>query len=622
MLRVTASPAPTSAGLDPAILDTVRRFWGFAELRPLQAEAIQAALQNRDSLVVLPTGGGKSLCYQTPAAVANRTDIVISPLISLMKDQVDALAACGYPAVAIHSGLSGEERREIRAAALAGRYRLIFVAPERVLSPWFLDLAARLDVQAFAIDEAHCISQWGHDFRPEYRRLAELRHHFPQAGINAYTATATTRVRGDILEQLGLRDPAVLIGAFDRPNLVYRVQSRTSLETQVLEAVQRHNGEAVIVYCISRAETERLSAFLRDRGVKAAPYHAGLDASQRTSTQEAFAREQIDVVVATVAFGMGIDRSNVRCVIHAAMPKSIEHYQQETGRAGRDGLEAECLLLYAPADFQRWQTILRNQAAAGEDGEAGDALESQAALLQEMQRYSAGAGCRHRALAAYFGQDYENERCGACDVCLNERQTLPGASDVARQVLSCIRGLGAAFGIGHVTDVLRGAKVEKITRFGHDSLAEYGALKQHDKAAVRNVLFQLVDLGYLDRSEGDRPVLRLTPSAGPVLSQSEEVNLRQPLAAPTAAAETDQWEGVDRDLFERLRDLRRSLAEERSVPAYVVFGDATLRELARRRPKHVNALRNIRGIGDKKREDLGEVFVAAIRDYLAAQPAG
>ena len=335
------------------ILQAVQQYWGYDQLRPHQMEAITAGLERQDSLVVLPTGGGKSLCYQVPPLVAQRTDIVVSPLISLMKDQVDALKACGYPAAALYSGVSDGDRREIEARAAAGQFRLLFVAPERLLTPGFLSLAKRINVRAFAIDEAHCISHWGHDFRPEYRRLAALKEHFPEASVHAYTATATDRVRQDIVAQLGLRTPRVLVGRFDRPNLIYRAVPRNDLEVQLLDVIRRHAGEAVIIYCISRADTERTAAALQARGIKAAAYHAGLDALSRTRTQDDFATEKLDVVVATVAFGMGIDRSNVRCVIHAALPKSVEQYQQETGRAGRDGLEAECVLFFSSADIRR-----------------------------------------------------------------------------------------------------------------------------------------------------------------------------------------------------------------------------------------------------------------------------
>ncbi len=336
----TASQAPSADGArtaNSAVLDTVRRYWGFDTLRPLQAEAIEAALSGRDSLVVLPTGGGKSLCYQVPPAVSGGTDIVISPLISLMKDQVDGLTESGYAAAALYTGLDGGRRREIERNLLAGKYRLLFVAPERAISPWFLETARQLNVRRFAIDKAHCVSHWGHDFRPEYRQLVLLRRNFPEASIHAFTATATPRVRDDIAQQIGLRDPAVLVGSFDRPNLAYRVIPLVDAYAQAIDVIRRHADEAVIVYCISRKDTENMAAVLKANGIEAEAYHAGLDADIRHRVQDAFAAEQLNVVVATVAFGMGIDRSNVRCVLHAAMPKTIEHYQQESGRAGAMG---------------------------------------------------------------------------------------------------------------------------------------------------------------------------------------------------------------------------------------------------------------------------------------------
>ena len=329
---------------------------------------MRAGLDGRDSLVVMPTGGGKSLCYQVPAELAQRTDIVVSPLISLMKDQVDGLRECGYPAAALYSGMPLHAVQETEEQVAAGRYRLVFVAPERLLTPRFLQLIAPLKVRAFAIDEAHCISHWGHDFRPEYRQLAELKTRFPQASIHAYTATATERVRADIIEQLRLSKPVVLVGTFDRPNLVYRIIPRIDARAQVLEVLRRHPGQAAIVYCLSRNDTESMAEALKATGLRAACYHAGMEADARRQTQDAFSSETLDVVVATVAFGMGIDRSDVRCVIHAAMPKSIEHYQQETGRAGRDGLEAECVLLYSAADVLRWESLIEKSAAESNAG--------------------------------------------------------------------------------------------------------------------------------------------------------------------------------------------------------------------------------------------------------------
>ncbi|HYT58313.1 MAG TPA: RecQ family ATP-dependent DNA helicase, partial [Verrucomicrobiae bacterium] len=422
------------------ILATVRHYWGFSELRPLQEQAIRAGLELRDSLVVMPTGGGKSLCYQVPAELAQRTDIVVSPLISLMKDQVDGLRECGYSAAALYSGMSPEALRQTEEQIAAGRCRLVFVAPERLLTPRFLQFVERLNVRAFAVDEAHCISHWGHDFRPEYRQLAELKNRFPQTSLHAYTATATERVRADIATQLRLKTPVVLVGTFDRPNLVYRVVPRVDARAQALEVLRRHQGKAAIVYCISRNDTESMAAFLQANQLRAAFYHAGMEADERRRTQDAFAAEEIDVVAATVAFGMGIDRSDVRCVIHAAMPKSIEHYQQETGRAGRDGLEAECVLLYSGADVLRWESLIEKSAVDAK--EPAGVIAASRELLDHMRRLCTGVYCRHRKLSEYFGQEYVRPNCEACDVCLNEVEGLADATVTAQKILSCIARAG------------------------------------------------------------------------------------------------------------------------------------------------------------------------------------
>src|SRR5215475_8212210 len=449
-----------------SILETIRRYWGFEQLRPQQAEAIDAALAGRDSLVVLPTGGGKSLCYQVPPAVSGGTDVVISPLISLMKDQVDGLRECGYPAAALYSGMPFDAIRSAEQQIAAGKYRLVFVAPERLLTPRFLQVVDRLQVRAFAIDEAHCISHWGHDFRREYRQLAELKTRFPAASIHAYTATATERVRKDIIQQLRLSNPEQLVGVFDRPNLVYRVIQRFDLDTQVLEILSRHKRQAAIVYCISRKDTENLAGSLQDQGMRAAFYHAGMIADERRKTQDAFAAEQIDVVVATVAFGMGIDRSDVRAVIHAAMPKSIEHYQQETGRAGRDGLEAECVLLYSAADLVRWESLI--EKSASEADAPGEIIEASRNLLDHMRRFCSGVQCRHAKLSQYFGQRLSGRMCEACDVCLNELEGLEDATITAQKILSCVARTGERFGVEHIVDVLLGAQTDRIRRWNHE----------------------------------------------------------------------------------------------------------------------------------------------------------
>jgi ATP-dependent DNA helicase RecQ len=599
------------------LLTVVRRYWGYSELRPLQEQAIRAGLDRRDSLVVMPTGGGKSLCYQVPAELAQRTDIVVSPLISLMKDQVDGLRECGYPAAALYSGMPHHAVQETEEQIASGRYRLVFVAPERLLTPRFLQLIAPVRLGAFAIDEAHCISHWGHDFRPEYRQLAELKTRFPQASVHGYTATATERVRADIIEQLRLSKPMVLVGTFDRPNLVYRVIPRVDARKQVLEVLRRRPGDAAIVYCISRNDTESMAAALKANGLRAAYYHAGMEADARRQTQDAFTSEALDVVVATVAFGMGIDRSDVRCVIHAAMPKSIEHYQQETGRAGRDGLEAECVLLYSAADVLRWESLIERSAA--ESDAATESIAASRELLGHMRRLCTTVHCRHRTLSEYFGQDYSEPKCDACDVCLGEVEGLTDATLTAQKILSCVARAGQQFGAEHIVDVLLGADTERVRRWGHEKLTTYGLLKGTERKSVSNMIYQLIDEGLLERTADQRPVLRLNETSWSVLRSQRTVRLLQlKTKVIKSRVEQESWENVDHDLFESLRNLRRELATERGVPAYILFSDTTLRDMALIRPGSAAALLSIRGVGERKLADLGQRFLDHIAKYCRA----
>ena len=593
----------------------VRRYWGYESLRPLQEEAIQAELQHRDSLVVLPTGGGKSLCYQIPPLMTGRTDLVVSPLISLMKDQVDGLRACGYPAVALYGGLPRVAIRVIEEEIESGRYRLIFVAPERLLAPDFLQLIERLNVRAFAIDEAHCISHWGHDFRKEYRQLAVLKERFPDASIHAYTATATQRVRDDIVAQLQLNDPSVLVGIFDRPNLIYRVIPRIDVHRQVLEVIERHRGEAAIVYCISRKDAEGMALHLQAAGVRAAYYHAGLPAERRRITQEAFSKDQIDVISATVAFGMGIDRSDVRCVIHAAMPKSIEHYQQETGRAGRDGLPAECVLFYSPADVMKWEALIRLSAEGAEAPE--NVITAAFELLGQMRGYCAVPACRHKFLSEYFGQSYEKSNCEACEHCLGEIEADPEATVIAQKILSCVARVEQRFGVVHVVKVLTGANEQSVRRFRHDELSTFGLLQDYDRKKLTNMVFQLIEQGVLDRTPDDRPTLKLNAASWEVLRGERDVQLVRPKTRPLAVTRTEKesWGGVDQELFESLRALRHEIATQRGVPAYIIFGNAALRDMARLRPTTTAEFLQVHGVGEKKLKDFGQRFLAHIEAY-------
>jgi ATP-dependent DNA helicase RecQ len=597
----------------------VARHWGFNSLRPLQEQAMRAALDGRDSLVVLPTGGGKSLCYQAPAVVKGGTTVVISPLIALMKDQVDGLRASGVAAAQLDSSLTDEERFITEHDLAMGAIRLLFVSPERLVSSEFSVKLQRAGVHTFAIDEAHCISHWGHDFRPEYRQLARLREHFPGATVHAYTATATEQVRRDIITQLDLRDCVVLVGDFDRPNLTYRVMARHEELKQVGEILDRHNGEAGIIYCLRRKDVDYLSAALQKRGINALPYHAGMAAEDRSATQEAFRAERCDVVVATVAFGMGIDRSNVRFVLHTAMPKSLEHYQQETGRAGRDGLEAECVLLYSGGDLPTFRSILEKSAA--EPGVDASFLPAALKHLDDMDRYCRGAVCRHRQLVQYFGQSYASENCRSCDLCLGDTEDLPEAGVVAQKILSCIARVKESFGINHVVSILRGEDTENVRKRGHDKLTTYGLLKGHGKPDLRDWIYQMIGQGVLVQQGDDYPLLKLNDASWEVMRGQRKVRLVQAVRRKkgerperSKAAEVS-WEGVDSGLFEVLRTLRRAIATEKAVPPYIIFSDATLRELARARPSSPDRMRAVYGVGETKLRDFGPRFLDLIRSY-------
>jgi ATP-dependent DNA helicase RecQ len=611
---------PSGASSLDDLTEVIRRHWGFAGFRPLQEEAMRAVLDGRDSLVVMPTGGGKSLCYQAPALVRGGTTVVVSPLIALMKDQVDGLQALQIPAVRLDSSQTAAERFAYEQDVRDGAVRLVFVSPERLVLTDFYRLLQDIDVRTFAIDEAHCISHWGHDFRLEYRQLNRLRELFPRAAVHAYTATATERVRRDIITQLALCDPEVLVGNFDRPNLTYRVLPRQNELKQVLEVVERHPDEGGIIYCISRREVDELAASLRKHGVKAVAYHAGLGQDDRRQAQEAFIDEKCDVVVATVAFGMGIDRSNIRFVMHARMPKSIEHYQQETGRAGRDGLDAECVLLYSGGDTFQWRSL--TEKSAQEAGASPDFVASALQHLDHMDRYCRGAVCRHRALVEYFGQAYDPGACGgACDVCLGDTEPVQDALVVAQKILSCVARVNQSFGIGQVSSVLRGEDTENVRRRGHDKLSTYGLLREHGKAAIRDFIYQLIGQGVLLQVGDEYPVLKLNFGSWEVMRGQRTVRLlqlaRKERVEQRARVEGVSWEGVDRELFEVLRALRRRLAGERGWPPYRVFGDVTLRELARVRPSTLDRMRFVTGIGDAKLRDFGQAFFDAINEHCA-----
>jgi ATP-dependent DNA helicase RecQ len=603
------------------LLSVLEQYWGYTTFRPLQREAMEAILGGRDSLVVLPTGGGKSICFQVPALIREDVAVVVSPLIALMKDQVDTLVGNGVPAVCLHSALSVQERAAVVASVRSGRSRLIYVSPERLVGEGaesFHQMLGDRRVSFVAVDEAHCISQWGHDFRPEYRQLAELRDRWPDASLHAFTATATDRVRRDITAQLRLRSPVVLIGSFDRPNLLYRVRARANLKRQLTDVLARQTGRAGIVYCQSRREVEALSAWLSGEGVRVVPYHAGLSDQERHRHQDAFLNEDVEVVVATVAFGMGIDRSDVRFVVHAGAPQSLEHYQQEAGRAGRDGLEAECVLIYSAGDFVRWRQIFE------QNGEWSPARRD---LLRDIARYAGSVGCRHRRLVSYFGESYTKPDCGACDFCLGELEVVEDAITVARKILSAVARVGQRFGAAHVANVLRGRDTEMVTSRGHRRLSVFGLLAEASADEVRGYVDQLIARGMLSQTADGFSVLQLTADGLALMKDPGAqadfrlVRLRRPTAGrPTARPrpETESWEGVDRGLFAQLRALRQAIARDRRVPPYVIFHDTTLRELARHQPNNLASLRTIYGVGARKAEDLGEAILQTIRQHRSA----
>ncbi len=628
------SPPPGGGGLKPrptcsrkfdcrgnlgnvsVILEVVERFWGFSSLRPLQQQAIDAVLERRDSLLVVPTGGGKSLCFQAPALLLDGMTVVVSPLIALMKDQVDALVSIGIAAAALNSMTAADEQRAIEQSALDGSLRLLFVSPERLAMTSFRSFLRRANVRAFAIDEAHCISHWGHDFRPEYRQLRELRELFPEASIHGFTATATEQVRADIVGELRLREPLVLVGDLDRPNLRYRVLPRGDEVAQIEDVIKRHPNEAGIVYCIRRKDVDAVSAALASRGHRVVRYHAGMTPEERREAQEAFASERADIVVATVAFGMGIDRSNVRFVIHAGMPKSVEHYQQESGRAGRDGLVSECVLLYDAGDAATWMHILEQSTTDPRQ------LEISVEQIEAMNRFCMAGVCRHRALVEHFGGAWTQDRCDACDLCLGELELVEGSTVIAQKILSCVVRVKESFGAVHVAGVLRGERSSRIVERGHDALSTFGLLSEHAAFEIRSWIAQLVALGALFQDGGSRPVLRLGTVARPILRGESEVRLLRTLnmnSAATIGDGAEDWSGVDREVFEALRVWRRDTAATRNVAAFVLVGDRTLRELAAVRPSSLETMRAITGLGEVRLRDYGVELLQVIDAACAAR---
>jgi ATP-dependent DNA helicase RecQ len=642
--------------------DLLRDVFGFHEYRPHQEQIVEHVVAGGDAFVLMPTGGGKSLCYQLPALVRPGTGVVVSPLISLMKDQVDALRAAGVSAAAYNSSLEANEARRVLAQLHAGLLDLLYVAPETLMTPGFLarlhglaegtagvgeggrpggdrrggerpcgdrrgGAGRQAGVALIAIDEAHCVSQWGHDFRPEYVQLGELRRLFPGVPILACTATADPQTREDVRLRLGLARAPVFVTGFDRPNIRYTVVEKRDPQRQLLSFLHEHGEESGIVYCLSRKRTEEVAGKLAAAGVPAAAYHAGLPADERRRAQDAFARDEVQVVVATVAFGMGIDKSDVRFVVHFDLPKSVESYYQETGRAGRDGLPAEALLLFGLGDAAIVRSLIEgagNGATGGEEYERDpDQVRVELHKLNSMVGYADGVTCRRRALLGYFGEELD-EDCGNCDVCLDPPQTYD-ATEHARMALSCVYRLGQGFGIGHVIDVLRGSENEKVLSRRHHLLSTFGIGRELSHDAWQSLIRQLIHRGYLVQDIARYSVLRLTPAARPLLRGDETLVLARPrMRVPSAkqqraaeraarAASLADLE-VDEALFRHLRALRKRLADEQRVPAYVVFSDATLAEMAARKPGTHADLLEVGGVGQAKLQRYGDAFLDAIAE--------
>ncbi len=596
---------------DGALHDALKHHFGFDAFRPLQAEIVEDVLAGRDVFALLPTGGGKSLCFQLPALVGSGLTVVISPLIALMKDQVDALTTAGIPATYLNSSLEYDGVRARLRGLDAGAYRLLYVAPERLAQPGFAADLERWNVARFAVDEAHCISEWGHDFRPEYRRIAELRRRFADQPFIALTATATDRVRADIIDRLALRNPRVYVASFNRPNLTYRVTPKVRAADSLVAWLRKRPDEAGIVYVQSRASTEMLAAKLVGSGISAVPYHAGLAPEIRSRNQDRFLRDDIRVVCATVAFGMGINKSNVRFVVHYDMPKNVEGYYQETGRAGRDGLPADCLLFFSHGDINKYERFLADKADAAEQAVAR-------AQLEQMTRYAYADGCRRRELLAYFGEALAAGDCGACDNCLEPRpaveMTLP-----AQKMLSCIYRIrqknGGEFGISHIIDVLLGSYNEKIERWGHAQLSTFGIGADVSRPAWRHLAGELVRLDLIAADSARYNVVTLTAAGRRALAERAPISIRAAAIAPVKARTKQSADGdgdYDVEIFAALRVVRKALADRRDVPAFHIFSDAVLRAMAREAPRTLSEMRAISGVGDKKLADFGERFLDAI----------